>query len=207
MEKFIFHFLLSLITFNQIINTNILRIPFKFYPTNIFFQNQTHPLASKYMSQIVIELQIGTPPEKFNLSLTLNSFHSLFLSQKLPGIELNKYYNKSFSSTFNCTRDKKYYYKEDFDEAEVFNDIIYFQEKEKNFNFNFLLIYGLGYDIPNEFYTPGMIGLRLKNENNLLHEDKNRFLYQLRKYHLVQTEVFYFDFNNKNGNNNIDDNG
>ena len=206
MEKFIFHFLLSLIFFNQIINSNILKIPFKYYPTNIFFPNQTHPLASKYMSQIVIELQIGTPPEKFNLSLNLNSFHSLFLGQKLPGIELNKYYNKSLSSTFNCTKDKKYYYKEDFDEAEVFNDIIYFPEKEKNFNFNFnfLLIYGLGYDIPNEFYTPGMIGLRLKNENNLLHEDKNRFLYQLRKYHLVQTEVFYFDFNN---NKNNDDNG
>ena len=62
----------------------------------------------------------------------------------------------------------------------------------------------MGYEIPNEFYTPGMIGLRLKNENNFLHEDKNRFLYQLRKYNLSQTEVFYFDFNNNKNNN---DNG
>ena len=204
MEKFNFHLLLSLLIFNQIINENIFKIPFKFYPTNIFFENQTHPLTSKYMSQIVIELPIGTPSQTFNLSLNLNSFHSLFLNHKLPGIELHKFYNKSSSSTYNCTRNKKYYYKEDFDEAEVFNDIIYFKEKEKSFNFNFLLIWGLGYEIPNEFYTPGMIGLRLKNENNFLHEDKNRFLYQLRKYNLSQTEVFYFDFNNNKNNN---DNG
>ena len=85
MEKFNFHLLLSLLIFNQIINENTFKIPFKFYSTNIFFENQTHPLTSKYMSQIVIELPIGTPSQTFNLSLNLNSFHSLFLNHKLPG--------------------------------------------------------------------------------------------------------------------------
>ena len=68
MENLFYMFLLSLIIIiNQILCNNIVRIPFKFYPTNIFFPNQTHPLTLKYMSQIVIELPIGTPPQKFNL--------------------------------------------------------------------------------------------------------------------------------------------
>jgi hypothetical protein len=62
----------------------------------------------------------------------------------------------------------------------------------------------LGYGVPNEYYAPGMIGLRLKNENNYLHVDDIRFLYQIRKCGLAKTEVFYFDFD-KDKNN--DDNG
>ena len=206
MEKKFFFFLLSLISLNIINNRNITRIPFKQYLTNIFFENQTHPLASKYMSQIVIELYIGTPPQKFNVSLNLNSFYSFFLNDEIQGIKLDSYYNKSSSETYNCTRAKKYYYKEDFDQAEIFTDTIYLsQPDEKNeFNFSFLLIEGLGYDVPNEFYTPGTIGLRLKNENNYFHIDENRFLYQLKQYNLSRTEVFYFDFDN---NNNKNDNG
>ena len=206
MEKFYFIFLLSLIIFNKILCKNITRIPFKYYPTNTYFPNQTHPLTFKYMSQIVIELPIGTPPKIFNLSLNLNSFYSLFLSHQIPGIDLNSFYNKSSSSTYNCTQNKKYYYREDFDEAEIFNDAIYLEEEEeeKQLIFNFLLIDGLGYGVPNEFYASGIIGLRLKNENNYFQVDQNRFLYQLRKYNLSKTEVFYFDFD-KNKNN--DDNG
>ena len=206
MEKIIFIILLSFTIFNQIHNRNITRIPFIFYPTNLFFANQTHPLTSKYMSQIVIQFPIGTPSKTFNLSLNLNTFYSLFLSNQLPGIELNYFYNSSLSSTYNCTKRQKSYYQEDFDKAETFNDIVYFQDEEKNlnFSFNFLLIDGLGYGVPNEYYAPGMIGLRLKNENNYLHVDDIRFLYQIRKCGLAKTEVFYFDFD-KDKNN--DDNG
>ena len=95
----------------------------------------------------------------FNLSLNLNTFYSLFLSNQLPGIELNYFYNSSLSSTYNCTKRQKSYYQEDFDKAETFNDIVYFQDEEKNlnFSFNFLLIDGLGYGVPNEYYAPGMI--------------------------------------------------
>ena len=201
MEKNIFIILILLITFNQTKNKNITKIPFKYYPTNIFFLNQTHPLTSKYMSQIVIELEIGTPSKKYNLSLNLNSFHSLFLSHKIPGIELTDFYNKSLSSTYNCTDRQKYYYKEDFNQAEIFSDLISFPENKNSFKFNFLLIDGLGYDVPNEFYSSGIVGLRLKNEYNYFHLDENRFLYQLKKYNLSKTEVFYFDFYNDNNDN------
>ena len=205
MEKIIFLLLISLTSLIQIHKGNITRIPFKYYPTYIFFPSQTHHLTSKYMSQIVIEIPIGTPSKAFNLSLNLNTFYSLFLSHQLPGIELNSFFNKSSSSTYNCTKSKKYYYQEDFEEAETFKDVIYFkEEKNLNYNFNFLLIDGLGYGVPNEFYASGIVGLRLKNENNYLHVDDIRFLYQLRKYGLTDTEVFYFDFD-KDKNN--DDNG
>ena len=182
MEKIFFYFLVFLISFNQIISRNITKIPFKHNPTNIFFLNQSHPLTSKYMSQIVIELSIGTPPQFLNLSLNLNSFYSLLLSYKIPDIELHSFYNKSLSRTYNCISNKKYYYQQDFDAAEIFSDIIYLSPNEKNgYNFSFLLIDGLGYNVPNEFYAPGIIGLRLKNENDYFQIDQNRFLYQLKK--------------------------
>ena len=202
MEKNIFLFLLLLITIDQIYNYNIVKIPFKYYPTYVFFENQSHPLTKIHMSQIAIELSIGTPPQTFNLSLNLNFFYSLFLSHQIPGIDLHYFYNKTLSSTYNCTSSKKYYYKEDFDYAEIFNDKIYLKENE--YNFNFLLIDGLGYDVPNEFYASGLIGLRLINENNYLLKDENRFLYQIKKYNLSKTEVFYFDFNNDNNTDNGD---
>ena len=154
------------------------------------------------MSQIVIELSIGTSPQFLNLSLNLNSFYSLFLSHKIPDIELNKFYNKSLSKTYNCISAKKYYYQQDFDEAEIFSDILYLSPNEKNgYNFSFLLIDGLGYNVPNEFYAPGIIGLRLKNENDYFQTDQNRFLYQLKKNNLTKTETFYFDFDDKDDNN------
>ena len=70
------------------------------------------------MSHIVIELCIGTPLI-LNLFLILNSFYSLFLSHKIQDNELNSFYNKSLSNTYNCISVKKYYYQQDFDRAEI----------------------------------------------------------------------------------------
>ena len=203
MEKNIFLLLIILINISQIYNYEITKIPFKYYPTYVFFENQSHPLTKNHMSQIAIELSIGSPPQTYNLSLCLNTVYSLFLSHQMPGIDLHSFYNKTLSSTYNCTSSKKYYYQEDFDKAEIFNEKIYL--KENYYNFNFLLIDGLGYGVPNEFYAPGLIGLRLKNENNYnnyLYIDEDRFLYQIKKYNLSKTEVFYFDFNNDNNTDN-----
>ena len=209
MEKIFFSFLLFISFNNDLFIESIIKIPFKFYPTNIFFPNQTHPLTQRYMSQIVIELKIGTPPQKLNLSLHLNTFYSLYLNNHFEGIEVPYIYNKSLSTTFNCTDHKKYYYKEDFGDAEIFNDKIYLNDDDNNGNiFNFLLIYTLQYGVPNEFYSSGIIGLRLKNENSYFQIDENRFLYQIRKYFMTKTEIFYFNFDKKdNEDDKINDNG
>ena len=206
MEKIFFFSLLLLIIFKKLSSRNITKIPFKFYPTNIFFPNQIHPLANRYMSQIAIELSIGTPPQKLNLTLILNQFHSLFLNNEFPDIEYTSIFNKSSSSTYNCTTRKKYYIYEDFGEAEIFKDHVNISENE-NLDFNFLLIYELAYGVPNEFYSSGIIGLRMNNENSYNLLDENRFLYQIKNYNLSRTEVFYFDFDNEKNDDNYTENG
>ena len=88
--------------------------------------------------------------------------------------------------------------------AETFNDNIqiYSLNNKNIINdiFTFLLIDGLGYDVPNEFYAPGIIGLRLKRENNMKQINENRFIYQIKKYGLTETEIFYFEFNENDEN-------
>lgn len=199
-----FSILLIIILIYSILTKKILKIPFKYYSTSQFFPNQSHPVTNKFMSQIIIEISIGTPPQKLNCSINLNTFYSLFLSHKIPEIDLFSYYNKSSSQTYNCTREQYYYWGEDFDRAEIFNDKIeLFSLDNKNLlkeNFTFLLIDGLGNNVPNEFYASGLIGLRLKNENNVRQIDENRFIYQIKKYGFIDRQIFYFDFD-KNGEN------
>ena len=78
------------------------------------------------MSQIVIELSMGTPPQKLNCSLNLITFHSFFLSHRIPNINITSFYNKSLSSTYKCSKELEEYKNEDFDQAEIFSDNIQF---------------------------------------------------------------------------------
>ena len=187
---------------------SIFKIPFKFYSTSQLFVNQSDPVTDIYMSRLLIEISIGNPPQKLNCSLNLNSFFSLFLSHKIPDIELSSFYNKNSSSTYNLTQEQKYYWNEDFDYAETFSDNIQIFSSDNNIILNdkrfiFLLIDGLKYNIPNEFYASGLIGLRLKkvNDNNQINE--NRFIYQIKKEGLINDETFYFDFNQNDNNGNF----
>ena len=194
---------LIIILINTTSSEKIFKIPFKKLITSQYFPNQSNIIANEYMTQIVVEISIGTPPQKLNCSINLNNFYSLFLSHNIPDIDLPSYYNKTSSQTYNCTQEQKYYWKEDFDNAEIFTDNIQlFDINNKsilNNKFYFLLIDGLGYDVPNEFYAPGLIGLRIKKDNNNNQNNENRFLYQIKKYGLTDTEIFYFDFNEKEG--------
>ena len=65
--------------------------------------------------------------------------------------------------------------------AKTFNDNIQiFSLDDKNIInniFTFLLIDGLAYNGPNEFYALEIIGLRLKRENNIKKVNENRFIY------------------------------
>ena len=202
-----------MLTINFIIIANIIsnifsiiKIPFKYYSTSQLFPNQSDPVTDIYMSRLLIEISIGNPPQKINCSLNLNSFYSLFLSHEMPNIELSSFYNKTLSSTYNIIQEKKYYWNEDFDQAEIFSDKIQIFSSYDNKNiindkrFTFLLIDGLGYNIPNEFYSSGLIGLRLKKENDMNQINENRFIYQIKKQGLINDETFYFEFN-KNDNN------
>lgn len=196
--------LLIIILINIMSTKRIVKIPFKYYSTSRFFPNQSHPVTDKFMSQIIIEIAIGTPPQKLNCSINLNTFYSLFLSHKIPDIDLPSYYNKSSSQTYNCTNENYYHSQEDFDYSEIFNDKIELFSLDKksilNENFTFLLIDELKKEVPNEFYASGLIGLRLKNKNNVRQIDENRFIYQIKKYGIIDREIFYFDFNKNDEN-------
>ena len=203
-------FILLLFAFiipNNISSQKILKIPFKFYSTSQLFPNQSDPVTNIYMSQILIEISIGNPPQKLNCSLNLISFYSLFLSHKIPDIEFPSYYNKNISSTYNQTKEMTYYWEEDFNYAETFTDKIQLfsldNKKILDDSFTFLLIDGLGYGIPNEFYAPGLIGLRLRREEKKQQIDENRFIYQIKKLGLTDTEIFCFDFNKDDNNGNF----
>lgn len=180
---------------------NILKIPFKLYPTYDLFKNQTHLLTKMHMNQLAVELSIGTPPKKFNCSIALNNFHSLFLDHNLSGIELSSYYNKSSSNSCNIIENKTLYFGEDFDKAAIFSDNLQISDENKKLidhKFTFLLIDDLAYNVPNEFYAPGLLGLKLKRDDEKKQVNENRFIYQIKKYGLADTETFFFDFD-KNG--------
>ena len=67
-----------------IFTEKLFKVPFKFYSTSSFFPNQSHPVTNKFMSEIIIPIAIGNPPQKFNASLKLNSYHTVILSEYLP---------------------------------------------------------------------------------------------------------------------------
>ena len=196
---------LLIIFINVIYSKKVFKIPFKFNSISSYFPNQSHPVTNRFMSQLFIELLIGSPPQKLNCSLILNSFYSLFLSHELPDIKLSSYYNKTLSYTYNLETIEQYYWDEDFDKAEIFTDNIkLFSFDDKNIilneTFTFLLIDGLGFRRPNEFYASGLIGLRLRKMDDNMQVNENRFLYQIKKYGLADTETFFFDFNENDEN-------
>ena len=197
--KKIFLFIFLIFILISIINTEkILKIPFKLYSTIHYFKDNPDIISKKYMSQLVIELSIGTPFQKFNVSLDLNdNFYSCFLGSNLNNINFSSLYNKSTSSTYKCEKEKTYYPSEIFNKAEVFSDNINFLSNHEVIEkkFRFLLIENLYKNI----YAPGLIGLALKNDNRQINE--NSFLYQLKKYDLINTEIFYFHFSEVEGGN------
>ena len=194
------------ININIIFSEKILKIPFRYDSTSKYYINQSDPLINKFMSQLLIEISIGTPPQKLNCSLNLNNFHSFFIKEEISKYLLDSYYNKSQSHTYNCTKSSVIYWDEDFTEADIFSDnISLFSKDNKNIlnnRFTFLLINELKYT---GFYAPGIIGLRLENENGNKQSqiNENRFIYQIKKNGLTNSETFYFDFNNNDENGNF----
>ena len=199
MKKLFFNIILIYIFINEISSEKLLKIPFKLYQTSKFFNDNPDIIVNRYMNQLIIKLSIGIPFQKFNMSLDLNdNYYSCFLENNFEYFNFSHLYNKTNSSTYNCEKTKKSFPIEQFNQAEVFSDKINFLGNGKMIekNFKFLLIDTLYKTI----FTPGLIGLALKFDNRQI--DDYSFLYQLKKYKLIDSEIFYFDFeeNEKEGN-------
>ena len=111
----------------------LLKIPFKLFHTSHFYQENPDILSNKYMSQLIIELSIGKPSQKLNVSLDLNdNFYSYFLGNNLPNINFSILYNKSLSNTYKCEKEKEIFTIELFNKAEIFSDNVNFSSDDKN---------------------------------------------------------------------------
>jgi len=69
-----------------------------------------------FLNELFIELEIGSPPQKLNIRISVNS-DDFFISEgnttfekKYPKKDGNFYYNKSISTTFQFQPDKKNIY-------------------------------------------------------------------------------------------------
>lgn len=208
MSKISLALLIICFQINIISSDSKFKIPFKLFSTYQLFPNHTepiHPIAKKCMSQIVVELSMGTPAQKLNCSLNLITFHSFFLSHRIADINITSFYNKSLSSTYKCSKEIEEYKNEDFDQAEIFSDKIQLfsddGEKILEDKFNFFLIDNLGENILNEFYTPGIIGLKLGVHNHVKYPKDLNFPYQIKSKDLSDNYIFSFEFNKKNNTN------
>ena len=194
MKKIFINIYIINVFINIISSEELLKIPFKLYHTSHFYRENPDIISNKYMSQLIIDISIGKPPQKFNLSLDLNdNFYSCFLGNNLENINYSILYNKSLSNTYKCEKEIELFPIEIFNNAEVFSDNIIFLSEDKIIekNLKFLLIYNLDKSV----YTPGLIGLASKRDNRQLEE--NSFLYQLKKNGLINSEIFYFNFENE----------
>ena len=190
---------------NKMISSKkIFKVPFKFYSISPFYTNQSHPLTEKFLSEIVIEILIGNPPQKFNASLNLNSYHSYFLSEDIPGIHFEKYYNSNLSSTYFCVENNSLYWDEEFQMAEIFSDNLKFFDNDSvlfDNKFYFLLVHYFNYNEPVIFYTTGIIGLRIRSFIQKQEDKEKRFTNQIKKLGLVNNEVFSFEFDKNKSDN------
>lgn len=197
-----FILLIMHILINIISSEKLITIPFKLYPTYPFFPNQSDPIINRCMTQLVIEVSVGNPAQKLNSTLNLMTYHSFFLGHKIGIVDIPSFYNKS-SSTYTCLKENSEFQNEDFSIAEIFSDEIQIlssnNEEIIDDNFNFFLIDKLGQNIPNEFYAPLIIGLKIKSHNRKMHYPKDlNFIYQMRNKGYVDNCIFTFEFKQKN---------
>ena len=192
------------IVIKMISSKKIFKIPFKFYSISPFYSNESHPVRDKFLSEIIIEISIGNPPQKFNASLNLNSYHSYFLSEDIPGIHFDKYYNSNLSSTYFCIENNTLYWDEEFQMAEIFSDNLKFIYNDSvlfDNKFYFLLVHYFNYNEPVIFYTTGIIGLRIRSFIQKQEDKEKRFTNQIKKLGLVNNEVFSFEFDKNKSDN------
>ena len=67
MKKLLLNIYIINILINAITLQKILKIPFIAHHTSYLFKNKPDIILNKYMTELVIELSIGTPPQKLNI--------------------------------------------------------------------------------------------------------------------------------------------
>ena len=155
-----------------------------------------------YLNEIFINLEIGSPPQKIYLRLSVNS-DDFFISKgnaifekNYPKKEGNYYYDQTKSSTFKRS-DKKddIYFSHVHTSEYVMDDIIFYVTDKK---INKINIKEFGFFLANKVNGPnhGIVGLK----NYPYSERRDDFFSSLKKFNLIKNKIWFLDFENSNKN-------
>ena len=155
----------------------------------------TNFYQKKYYNNIQTNINLGTPLQTIPLSIMIKQY-PIVITSKYSNLDITNLFdqNKSHSYTElkkNPLRSWESIYKECYFGNDNFS-IINNSKDTKSEKFNFLL----GMEMGNKLN--GLLGLSLKSTREDLNE--YGFIYQLKQKKLIESNVFFFQFDLKNNN-------
>ena len=148
-----------------------------------------------FLNEIYTEIKIGTPEQKINMFIKLQQFPTFITSADYnegSGIK----YNQNKSTTFQYLNKKKYNYLiYDFINGNLCIDIVYFNDKEKINEFQFVLANELKENVKE--YT-GEIGLSLYAALYATYKRNESIINQLKKNNIIDGYTFHIKYTDKN---------
>ena len=202
--KILFLIYLQIIT----ISYCFIKIPLKFYPSQIFnVSNPANTFNNMVMQQLYAKIDIGTPRQTILLPLELekNDFYiskydSYTFNEKYSKYNLKNFQEKSSTSFYFTNEDQdEIYYGTNFLLALKAKDFFFFDDKKTEI----------------EFYSadtltdilPGEIGLQLDPVNDLNSAFDTReqcFMKKLKNNGMINNYVWTILYNNDNNNKDVD---
>jgi len=168
----------------------IISIPFKLDILSIYKSyNSTNFYNIYFNRSIYLELNIGTPPQKTRATMNLGSSCFYFSND---GSNINNYHPIN-SSSFNLNTKSNTY-----TNLRNANDIIYFQNINKNQTLSFLLVDDKFESIKNNNYMP-KIGLKypFASSGRMFYYPCPSFLYELRQAKVIDKMMWTIKYDSK----------
>ena len=185
------HIILSLFLLKLYISSKIITFPFKFQTiqSNSYSYNSSTFLNENLKKNLIIELNIGTPPKKINAELTSESacFKFPLSYQNIPQ---NYYPNES--STFGLKQKVNSfpYYEDAYDLFSFGNN------NDETYNISFAIEQSNKIFLSNKSFTPS-IGLNMPTLIGSYMFKCSCFLFDLYNKKAIDKKIFSVKFNNK----------
>ena len=157
--------------------------------------DSTNFYQKKYYNNIQTKISLGTPYQTIPLSIMIKQYPTIITS-KYSNLDITNLFDQKKSDSYtelkkNPLRAWESIYKECFFAKDTFSIKINSKETKIE-NFNFLL----GTEMGNKIN--GLLGLSLKSTRKDL--DEYGFIYQLKQKKLIESSVFFIQFDSKNNN-------
>ena len=176
-------------SFIIIISPNQIIFPFKTEPINIDSSKYIEAITN---NKIYITTEIGEPPQKINLLLTMDSSSLLIANSSID----SSYYNNIKSNTYLNTEKLDNIYFELYTKGYYANDNFIFQisydnSNKKKFN-NIQFIHVIEFSDQKYLYS-GYFGLQLPKENKKMHIIEN-----LKQENAISSYIFNLNYTSDN---------